>query len=58
MNRLSDHHLIAAYNKSIELGLDPLFIKMLKQEINSRKLDRIHLHPVKNHIELPKKAPC
>jgi hypothetical protein len=58
MNRLSDHHLIAAYNKSIELGLDPLFINMLKQEVNRRKLDRIHPHPLKNHIEIRKKAPC
>jgi hypothetical protein len=58
MNRLSDHHLIAAYNKSIELGLDPLFINMLRQEVNRRTLDRIHPHPLKNHIEIPKKAPC
>jgi hypothetical protein len=58
MNRLSDHHLIEAYNKSIELGLDPLFINMLKQEVKRRKLDHIPPHPVKNHFEMPKKAPC
>jgi Sporulation inhibitor A len=57
MNRLSDHHLIAAYMKSIELGLDSLFINMLKQEINRRKLDRIYPNP-QNNIEMPKKAPC
>jgi hypothetical protein len=57
LNRLSDHHLIAAYNKSIELGLDPLFINMLKQEVNRRKLDRTPSSS-KNHIKIPKKAPC
>ncbi|MEL3973491.1 sporulation histidine kinase inhibitor Sda [Rossellomorea oryzaecorticis] len=58
MNRLSDHHLIAAYMKSNELELDPQFINMLKQEITRRKLVRIHPNPQNNNIEVPKKAPC
>ncbi|MGR3764015.1 sporulation histidine kinase inhibitor Sda [Rossellomorea sp. NS-SX7] len=51
MNRLSDYHLLAAYDNSVKLQLDPLFINMLKQEIITRKLDNLNLEKVKTHKE-------
>lgn len=44
MNYLSDHLLIEAYQKAIELRLNKEFIKLIELEINRRNLN------VKTHI--------
>ena len=36
---LKDDFLIESYLKAIELNLDPLFIEMLKNEIDRRKIN-------------------
>lgn len=39
MNLLSDDALLTAYSRALEYKLDPLFISLLHEEIQKRKME-------------------